>query len=138
MKRDRAPRPSRLVDLLMRACVLPFLVRRYRVSAARLAGPHHPQAALQNREKLEFYYDNGSYRLDFRNPRVIIRLDEDRGIPFGTRVGHRGPDACPHSLTRGAGKSFAAHYRLTQSSHQILNSFEVLGPAFWLAIGKQL
>ena len=73
-----------------------------------------------------------------QSARVTIRLDEDRGIPFGTRVGHRGPDACPHSLTRGAGKSFAAHYRLTQSSHQILNSFEVLGPAFCLAIGKQL
>jgi hypothetical protein len=25
---------------------------------------------VQNREKLEFYYDNVLYRLDFRNPRA--------------------------------------------------------------------
>ena len=114
MKRERAPRPSRLIDVLMRVVVLPVLIRRYRVSATGdlqgLASLRPPYVLVANHVN---FWDPFWINAFIRHPVQFVTSDNIfRGLLF--RVAMRLFGAIPKT-------------KLMSDSRTVRHVFEVLG-----------
>ena len=114
MKPEQAPRPSRLIDVLMRVAVLPFLIRRYRVSAAGdlqgLASLTPPYLLVANHVN---FWDPFWINAFIRHPVQFVTSDNIfRGMFF--RVAMRLFGAIPKT-------------KLMSDSRTVRHVFEVLG-----------
>lgn len=114
MKHERAPRPSRFIDVLMRAVVLPFLVRRYHVSAAgdlgSLASLTRPYLLVANHVN---FWDPFWINAFIRHPVQFVTSDNIfRGLFF--RAAMRLFGAIPKT-------------KLMSDSRTVRHVFEVLG-----------
>lgn len=114
MKRERAPRPSRLIDVLMRVVVLPILIRRYRVSAVgdlqSLASLAPPYLLVANHVN---FWDPFWINAFIRHPIQFVTSDNIfRGLFF--RVAMKLFGAIPKT-------------KLMSDSRTVRHVFEVLG-----------